>query len=299
MLKGIQGQNPTFLADLSRTQNRIALANRQITSGYRVNQASDDPTALGSILKYQSQIDHLTQTQTNLAVSKSENTTADGALQTASSILDQLISIAAEGGSDTSNPETRALLGEQVKQLTEQLVMAANTTVNGRYVFGGDAAGVMPYTSAWTSLGSAISNSTAGATALLDDGNGSTTTAGMTAASIFDSGSNSIFRGAYNLGIALAANNTVGVQTAADSLRTASKYLTQVSASYGLRENWIQQASDTASSQIISLQQQLAGVRETDLPAAISELTANQTALQAAIAAHASLSTKSLFDYLG
>ncbi len=66
MLKGIGGQNPIFLTDLSRIQSRIATANKQITSGYRVNQASDDPQSINSIITLQGQIDHLTQTQTNL-----------------------------------------------------------------------------------------------------------------------------------------------------------------------------------------------------------------------------------------
>src|SRR4051812_21445067 len=146
MLKGIQGQNPSFLADLSRIQNRISTANKQITSGYRINQASDDPAAISSIINLQSQIDHLTQTQTNLATAKTQNEAADGALQTATTILDQLTSIASQGATDTTTANTRANLADQVKQLAGQLVGVANTSVNGLYVFGGDDASVRPYT---------------------------------------------------------------------------------------------------------------------------------------------------------
>lgn len=300
MLKGLQGQNPTFLADLSKIQSRIAVANRQITSGYKINQASDDATALTSILKYQGQIDHLTQTQTNLSLSQAETQTADGALQTAATILNQLTSIASQGASDTSSQDTRAILGDRVKQLAQQLVMVANTSINGRHVFGGDNPGVAPFTFSWPSSPNGVTrNSTAGATGLIDDGNGLTTSAGMTAADIFDSGTNSIFKAAYDLSQALTTNNSAGILAAVDSLSGATTYLTQVSASYGERENWIQQASDSATNQITQLTQQLASVREADLPAAITDLTTNQTALQAALSAHASLSTKTLFDYFG
>lgn len=300
MLKGIQGQNPSFLTDLSRIQDRIASTNKQITSGYRVNQASDDPQSITSILKLQSQIDHLTQTQTNLSTAKSQNETADGALQTATTILDQLTSIASQGATDTTTSNTRALLADQVKQLAGQLAGIANTSANGQYLFGGDNPNVAPYSFNWASgTNGVVSNSTGAATALLDDGSGSTISAGMSAAEIFDSGSNSIFAAAYNLGQALANNDSSGVQSALASMKSAGTYLSQVSASYGNRENWIAQASETASNHLSTLQAALASIRETDLPSAITQMTTDQTALQAAISAHANLSNKTLFDYFG
>ena len=300
MLKGIQGQNPSFLADLSRIQDRIASTNKQITSGYRVNQASDDPQSITSILRLQSQIDHLTQTQTNLSTAKSQNETADGALQTATTILDQLTSIASQGATDTTTPNTRALLADQVKQLAGQLAGIANTSANGQHLFGGDNPNVAPYSFNWASgTNGVVSNSTGAATALLDDGSGSTISAGMSAAEIFDSGSNSIFVAVYNLGQALANNDNSGVQSALASMKSAGTYLSQVSASYGNRENWIAQASETASNHLSTLQAALASIRETDLPSAITQMTTDQTALQAAISAHANLSNKTLFDYFG
>src|SRR5436305_12800636 len=208
MLKGIQGQNPTFLSDLSRIQSRISTANKQITSGYRVTQASDDPGAISSIISWQGQIDHLTQTQTNLANAKTQNETADGALQTTNTILDQLITIGSQGTTETTTSDTRAALADQVKQLAGQIVGIANTSANGKYVFGGDDPTTAPYTFDWTSgTNGVVSNTTGAATALLDDGSGATTKAGKSAMTIFDSGSNSIFAAVYNLGQALANND--------------------------------------------------------------------------------------------
>jgi flagellar hook-associated protein 3 FlgL len=300
MLKGIQGQNPSFLTDLSRIQNRIATNNKQITSGNRVNQASDDPSSISSIISLQGQIDHLTQAQTNLATAKTQNETADSALQTATSILNQLTSIASQGATDTTTAETRTNLADQVKQLAGQLVGIANTSINGQYIFGGDSPTVAPYTFNWASgTNGVVSNSSGAATALLADGSGSTTPAGMSASSIFDSGSNSIFAAVYNLGQALTNNNAAGAQTALDSLKSAGTYLNQVSASYGNRENWISQATDSIATRLTTLQTSLVSVRETDLPSAITQMTMDQTALQAAISAHASLSNKTLFDYFG
>src|SRR3954454_11277544 len=295
MLRGIQGQNPTFLTDLDRIEARLSKANNHLTTGIRVGQASDDPTAITDILKYQGQIDHLQQIQTNLAAAKVNASTADGALQSASSILDQLTSIATQGASDTSSQTTRAQLGQQVQELQRQLVAVANTTVNGRYVFGGDDPSVVPFTFDWTVPGGVVSNSTSGATGYLQNGDGSWITASMTGSEVFDAttagvpAANNVFRAVYDLGQALSSNNVAAIRSAAASLKAGSTQLQSASIFYGSVENWIDQADTSATAQLTNVQQSLSSIRETDLPSAITQLMSDQTALQASLSAHASL----------
>jgi flagellar hook-associated protein 3 FlgL len=120
--------------------------NKQITSGVRVNQASDDPRAIASILETQSEIDSTTQAQKNLQQASTVAATADGALASASNLLDQLRSLAAQGANTATSATTRLNLAEQVKAIEEQLVSIANTQVQGRYIFGGDDTATQPYT---------------------------------------------------------------------------------------------------------------------------------------------------------
>ncbi len=141
MIAGIDAYNGSFLASLSDLETRISQVNQQISSGVRVNQASDDPSAIAPILEYQGHISQLNQVQTNLNAAQTEAQAADGALQTASTLLDQLVSIGANGASSTASAATRTSLGEQVQGLEQQLVAIANTSVNGRYIFGGDSPG--------------------------------------------------------------------------------------------------------------------------------------------------------------
>jgi flagellar hook-associated protein 3 len=146
MLAGLSGFNATFLADLTATENRITQLNKQITSTVRVSQASDDPAAIASILATQSDIDRTTQTQTNLQQVATVASSADGALSSAASLLDQLRSLAAQGANSSATAATRTTLSEQVKAIEEQLVSIANTQVQGRYIFGGDDPNTQPYT---------------------------------------------------------------------------------------------------------------------------------------------------------
>ena len=306
MLKGIHAGDNGFLVQMNRTEARIATSNEQITSGIRVNQAQDDPFAVQSILAYQGQIDQLTQLQTNLNLSKNDATHADSALQTVSNILDQLVSIGSQGASDLTTPTSRANLAIQAKQLAEQIIGISNTQVGSRYIFGGDTPSVQPYTENWAVSGGAVSNSSAPATALLRDSSGTTQLAGMTAAEIFDARDSSnnpvsgnIFQATYNLTQGLQANDTAAVTSAVVDLKAAVTHPAQATVFYGNVETWIQTATDQASNQMSSLTQTLSTLRDTDLPTAITQMTSNQVSLQAALSAHASLSNKTLFDYMG
>ncbi len=306
MISGVYANNGNFLADLSQLEDRISQANKQISSGIRVNQASDDPSAVAPILSYQGQISEINQVQTNLNSAQTEAKTADGALQTASTLIDQLVSLGAQGASSTSSPSARAVLGEQVQSIEQQLVAVANTSIGGTFIFGGDSPSTAPYTFSWTSPEGVIASGTPTNTAALRDADGNEIIPRLTAQQIFDVQSppgtpapGNIFQAAFALGTALLANNQPGIQTALDQVKAGSAQLQQSATAYGNIENWIQQGSQTATTHLNNITAALSTIRDSDVAADATQLSLDQTALQAALAAHAGLGTKSLFSFLG
>jgi flagellar hook-associated protein 3 FlgL len=317
MLSGIYGLNQSFLAGLNQIENRISQANQQITSGVRVSQASDDPSAVGTILDYQQQIDQITQVQTNLNTVSANVAAADGALQTASQLLDQLTSIAAQGASSTSTSNTSANLAVQAQAIQQQLVSLANTSVAGHYVFGGDDPTTPPYTYTGTGWGVSpnFTTPTLSNTSTVTDANGQSIVPIQSAQQIFDSPSTTaptttnptpsappagnIFAAAGYLRIALQNNDQASVQTAAGLIKSAVAQLGQATLAIGDTETWIQQANSSATQMLTNIQQALSTVRDADIPTEATQLTMDETALQAALSAHASFNNKSLFDYLG
>lgn len=306
MFSGIRAQDGMFLSDLGHITDRISKTNQQLTSGVRVATAADDPSAVMPILQFQSQIDRLTQVNTNLQHANTEATTSDGALQSANTIMDQLVSIASQGVSDQATADGRADLGLQVQQLENQLVSIANTSIGDRFLFGGNNGNVLPYTFDWSKPSGVANNLTDSTPTYLSDGNGSSIANGMTATQIFDlrnadgtPASGNIFQAVHDLGQALGANDQAGIQTALAAIKEGATHLGQASVFYGNVENWITQVSDNTNSQLSALQQSLSSLQDVDMPSAITQLTSDQTALQVSLSAHASLSSKTLFDYLG
>jgi flagellar hook-associated protein 3 FlgL len=295
MLAGLNAFNSTFLLDLNNTQSQISQTNRDISSGYRVNVASDAPTDIATILGYQNQVSQIQQVQTNLALANTQATAADSALSSANTLLNQLTSLAAQGASSTATAATRATLGAQVQGITQQLVNLANTSVQGQFIFGGDDPSTQPYTFNWSaSSGGVAQNNISSNTNTIQDISGQTTVPRMTAQQIFDAqnadgtpAAGNIFQAAYALGTALLNNDQAGIQSATDSVTAASTQLGKAT------------VSSAATSALTTDQSEVSSLRETDLAAAATQLTTETAAMQASIAAHGSLSVKTLFDYMG
>ena len=302
MIDSLGANTNLFLANLNTTQARINKLNDQITSGLRVQMASDDPTAVQPILAIQAEIARVTQTQKNLTSVTADVNSADTALQSATNLLQNAVSIAAQGASTTTSADTMATLATQVQTILSQMVGLANTTVNGRYIFGGDAANTAPYA---INGGTVQQLSNASSTRLIEDASGNQLNALPTAQEIFDdqSGGNpasdNVFAALSALVTALNTGDPANVAATVDNLKAAQTGVSAQLASVGNSQTWLQRASNDAASQLTSLQQQLSAVRDTDMTAAISNLTLAQTAEQAALSAEGQAPRQSLFNFLG
>ena len=305
MLAGLEAYNSTFLLNLDRTQSALAQTNEQISSGIRINSASDAPSDIATILDYQNQGNQITQVQTNLTLANTQANAADTALSSANTLLNQLTSIAAQGASSTSSATTLSTLGTQVQGIAKQLVALANTTVRGQYIFGGDDPSTQPYTFNWSVSGGVTQNNIAANTDTIQDLSGQTTIPRMTAQQIFGAQNpdgtpapSNVLQAVYALGTALENGDQAGIQAATTSISAASTQLNQASTFYGTVENWIQSASASATATLTDVQNEVGSLRDTNIAAAATQLTTEQTAIQAAIEAHSSLNIKTLFDYL-
>jgi flagellar hook-associated protein 3 FlgL len=307
MLAGLDAYTSTFLSALNTTENRITQANEQLSSGYRVNQPSDDPGAIEAILGYQSQIDQVTQIQNNLSQATTITNEGDSALTSASNMLNQLTSIAAEGASSTATATSRSSLGQQVEGIEQQLVSLANTTFGGIYVFGGDDATTQPYTFNWSVPGGVVQNNTSSNTVAITNSDGnSLTIPGQTAQQIFDArnsdgsvAASNIFQNVYALGQALQNNDQAGIEAASTSITASVVQLGQATTISGNTLNWLQQSADAATSKLTNFQAQLSSLRDADAAQAATNLSSAETAEQAAVAAEGTLNIKSLFSYFG
>src|ERR1039457_963789 len=138
MISNLNSSSEAFLANMQRVQRRVEDANRQVSSGKRVNVASDAPGDIDTILQLRTDDVRNSQIQENLGVAKADADAADGALTSATLLMDRATTLAAQGANFTVDATGRQSIAGEVQSLLEQMTSISNTTVQGRYIFGGD-----------------------------------------------------------------------------------------------------------------------------------------------------------------
>lgn len=305
MLPAVNGPSEQFLTDLDRIQSAMNTVQRQLSSGLRVGQASDDPSAVPCILGTQSEIARNNQAQTNLNQVSTELQTGDSSLQQAVTLIEQAITLAEQTGSGDNNDTQNATLAAQVQSIQEQLVNLSNTTVNGRYIFSGDFDQQAAYALDSTQPNGVQQLAPPTSTLVITDTNGNPLWTPMTAQQIFDArnadgttAAGNVFAAVNSLLTALQNNDSSAALGTVDSLKTADDYLNQQLGLIGIAENRVTDATTAASKSVTTEQQNLSGLRDADTAGDAMQLTQLNTQQQAALSARAAMSQYNLFDFL-
>ena len=301
MISTLSPSNSAFLAQLNAIKVRMDKAQKQLSTGLRINDASDSPDQISELLAARASLSTTQQTNQNLTRVKTEVDSAEAALQQASKTIEQARVLGAQGANSSETAATRKALGDQVGALIEQLVGVSRTTVEGRYIFSGDNDQVPPYTVDLTQpnpIGSYQGSPTA--TRQVQHPNGTTFNVAETAQQIFDpaSASDNVFSSLVALRSALLNNDSPGISSALNTLGTSATYFERQLASYGTAQNKIADASSYGSSLELNLQSQISNIQDADLTQAILELNQSQVQQKAALQAKASVQPQSLFDFL-
>ncbi len=306
MISTISPASQLFLAGVDQIQQRISQANQQITSGLKINVASDAPDQVGELLQLRANQQQNTQIQSNLGLELSGAQSADSAIGSAIQLMDSAVQIAANGVNTTQTAQTRATLAQQVQGLLTQMVNISQTQVQGRYIFSGDDDQNPSYQLDLTAANGVDQLTTAASTRQIQNPEGGTFQASLTAQQIFDnqnanggSAPDNVFNALNSLRTALLNNDQPGITASQNMLNQASTHLNNSQSFYGNVENQIQSATSFAGTYSTQLQTEISGIEDADVTSAALELSQSSTQLQAAFESQAKMPTTSLFSFLG
>src|SRR5947209_1469308 len=120
MISTLTPSSQQFLADLARLEAQTNKAQREISSGFQIQTASDAPDQIGALLQLEAQFASNKQSGTNLTSVKAEVDTAEQSLGGAVTLLDQAITFGAQGAGSSAGASGRLALADQVRSLQEQ-----------------------------------------------------------------------------------------------------------------------------------------------------------------------------------
>ena len=113
---------------LAMAGTNLAKSTEKLSSGYRINRASDDAAGLAISEKMRGQIRGLNQASTNAQDGISMIQTAEGALSESQAILQRMRELSVQASNGTETDEDRANIQDEVAQLQEELTRISDTT---------------------------------------------------------------------------------------------------------------------------------------------------------------------------
>jgi flagellar hook-associated protein 3 FlgL len=301
---------------VDRVQRRVENASLQASSGKRVNVASDAPGEVDTILQLRTGGVHNTQIQQNLAIAQADVDASDGALSSATKIMDRARVLAAQGANFTLDATGRQSIAGEVQSLLEQMVAISRTAVRGRYIFGGDSDSTPPYEVDLTTDNGVARLTNSPATRRVEDSAGGSFGVAKNAQEIFDTrnppdplatdvpplttpAADNVFAALNSLRLGLLANDTARITAANTSVQLAADRLNTAQAFYGTVQNRIADASSYSANYSVQLQIELSQKEDADITSAALTITQGNIQLQAAFAMQAKLPRTSLFDFIG
>lgn len=305
MISGLNPSGLSFVNNVNDLEQQLSQIQTELASGLKVNSAADAPDQVSPILQLHSNIAQNQTVQNNLTATQGVVNTADSSLSSAITLLDQAQTYAAEAQGANPSASTRATLSANVAALMQQMVSISQTQVDGRYIFSGDADQSPSYQYDANSPTGVDRLQVSTSTQQAEDANGSRFPIALTANQIFDARDSSdapttgnVFAALNSLRVALANNDTAGIQSSQIAVQQASTYLNQQQAFYGNAENRISSALTDAQNANVSLQQDLSNREDANSTQDIVQMQQYMTNLQAAIASEAKMPTQTLFDLL-
>ena len=129
-------------AALARNERSLNSAMEQLSTGRKINSAADNASGLAISTRMTAQIRGLDQAVRNANDAISMISTAEGALDEITAMLQRMRELAVQAGTGTTASEDRSYLNQEyIHLLAEVERVSANTQWNGRDILDGEAAG--------------------------------------------------------------------------------------------------------------------------------------------------------------
>ena len=248
----------------SRTQ--LDQSMERLSSGQRINHASDDAAGLAISETFRAQLRGLGVAERNAQDGISVIQIAEGALSEVSNIIIRLRELGVQASSDTIGPSERRFLDIEFKQLLDEIDRIANSTEFNK----------VPLLNG--SIGS------------FDIQVGTGNHAATDRIKLFDA--NTMDVNTVALGINLTTvEDKLTAQNSLQTLDTALENLTAIRAHCGAMQNRLQGVINNSMVQRENLSSAMSRIRDTDMAEETSELTRNQILMQSGIAILAQANT--------
>lgn len=136
----------TNVSMLNQQQASLLHTNQQLASGRRVLTPADDPASSANALQVSQADGTNTQYETNRNAVKGSTSMAEAVLQSVSTLIEDVKTLAVQAGNGAMSPSDRKTIADEIQGRFDELVGLANTTDGtGNYLFSGFQGRTIPF----------------------------------------------------------------------------------------------------------------------------------------------------------
>jgi flagellar hook-associated protein 3 FlgL len=282
--------------NLQNQQTALNNLTEVVTSGQNVNQPSDNPGAMNTLLSATDSINSLNQYSTNITQGTTLLTTTSNALSGISSVISQAEELAGSVSSGTSSTTSQTSVVEQLTSLKQQLIDYGNTQSGDTYVLGGTDTSTAPFSS---SSDTYSGNSSQSEIEIAPNVTQSTSVnGGSVLLGTGSYGSTNILQTLDNLISAVGSNNVTDIQQGASDLEAAATQVNNAQVDVSSRLTTLSNMSTMNTNNLNTLQSVISNIQTVNSTTLGVELQQQETAFSAALSATEKVSQLSLLNYM-
>ncbi len=285
-----------LLHQINRSRERISTLQRDLATGKQINQISDAPDKIETVLRYRTMLKFNHRFEENIENALDFMHFSSKTLDDAANILATVKQLAVQGADSTSEDEFDAFV-KQLDELLQEMVNLGNSKFKNRYIFGGTNVVTAPFTLAPD--GSQVIENPDGIDGRLqvELGQGKIDRYNVTGEEAFKKNVD-VFQTLVDLRDAFKNRDIAAIHGLIDQVDQAMDQVLQSNASLGAKINRYELLLDQYRSEDVRLEAFLSSVEDTDMPRAITDLNKEQTVLETALKVLAQTVNISLVDFI-
>ena len=273
-------------------QSRVQDAQNKVSTGKRIETASDDPTGTRRLLGLSALRSGIAGYEKNLDTAKAALSSTESAYDDLGDLMGQARSLAIQGATSTMDQTGRDAIAAQIGALQDRIVSLGNAQgPDERYLFGGQVTDAKPFAKAADGTLVYAGNAT---TPSVETGPGERTQLGETGGPIADA-----FARLTKLKNSLTGGDIAAVsKDRLDEIEDSSDAFSALQGDVGRRLNGIEVTRDAHARRDEEFSARASEIGEVDYASAIVDYTAAQSAYQAALQLASKGFSMGLMDFI-
>lgn len=259
----------------TRLASNIAAKQAQVSTGKRLQRASDDPAASSRVATLSRAQANDSARSRNIGLGITMTALADSQLRNMSDLLARTQQLTISGASGGLSPTDRSTLADEIRAMADDIDrMALVKSPTGEALFANGDANAIRF----------------------DDDVAFAPV--PTRQEIFETGGVSIAQIMRDAATAIAAGDVAQTGNALTAVSEAVNHTADANAKIGINAVRLDRLQESAALRAISLSEERSGLEDTDLSSAIADLNGMTMTLEAAQAAFARINRRTLMDFL-